>query len=155
MPDALSRDWHLNDTFLDHLLFFFFPKKLPASFQIFPLPDKIASFIIGILEAFPMKDLAKKLPSRSTIRAGLDRATFPNLSTSADTCSWIECNLNSELLSSACSQVLSEKLSTAGHMSSTWHKVQSNRTSTKWARPSNQTFGSILPGVQTINSDQC
>ena len=51
VADCLSRDFHLDDKFLTHLLKFFYPKQLPPSFQIYLLPQEIAYFITGTLQA--------------------------------------------------------------------------------------------------------
>ena len=49
--DVLSRDFHLSDEFLTHLLFLFYPNHLPSYFKIYPLLTVIKSFITGILKA--------------------------------------------------------------------------------------------------------
>ena len=53
VADILSRDFHLSEVMLTHLLFHFYPSHLPRSFGICPLPREITSFIIGTLEVLP------------------------------------------------------------------------------------------------------
>ena len=45
VSDTLSRDFHLKDNELTHLLYSLFPSQLPRSFTIAPLPQEIESFL--------------------------------------------------------------------------------------------------------------
>jgi len=50
VADVLSRDWHLSDDKLTSLLCSHFPKQMPESFQISPLPKEISSWLTSLLQ---------------------------------------------------------------------------------------------------------
>ena len=53
ISESLSRDFHLADAFLFHFLSCLYPKNIPHSFNLCPLPSVITSYIIVILDAAP------------------------------------------------------------------------------------------------------
>ena len=151
VADSLSRDSHLPDEFLAHLLFHFYPSQLPASFQIYPLPPVIISFIIGILEASPGQTLAYPKRQRSTIGAGLVGVPLPKTSNLDQIHSWIQSNVDIEPSSSASLPANLEKESLASRMCKVWQRVQCQRPVTKWQRASGLTFGQT---PATMSSDE-
>ena len=155
VADILSRDFHLSDDMLTNLLLQFYPSQLPRSFKISPLPDEITSFIIGTLEALPVKNQDLMAATPSTLGAGLVGLDLSHLWDSEQTRSWIKCHQDTELFSYAHSQAQLEQESLAVLSNRIWSRAQSKRPWTKWLRASGQTFG-MTPGMtrlgQTIPS---
>ena len=116
VADSLSRDFHLKDDFLTHLLFFFYPNQLPPTFKISPLPTEIISFIIGVLEASPCLQPVQSQRQASTIGDGLVGVPLPPTCGLEQTHSWIQSHLNSELFSSAPSPAQFAQQSLADHL---------------------------------------
>ena len=60
VSDCLSRDFHLNDGDITHLLTFHFPLQLPQSFRIAPLPREIDLFLSAWLQKMPASTPSKE-----------------------------------------------------------------------------------------------
>jgi hypothetical protein len=54
VADVLSRDWHCSNKELTFILQHHFPKQMPASFHLSPLPSKIGSWMISLLWQLPV-----------------------------------------------------------------------------------------------------
>lgn len=55
IADALSRDFHLNDDDLTHLIVHSIPTQAPFGFKIFPIPLEVYSWVICLLHNQPSK----------------------------------------------------------------------------------------------------
>jgi hypothetical protein len=53
VADALSQDWHRDDNKLTSILCLHFPQQMPTHFEISPLPSKISSWLISLLQRLP------------------------------------------------------------------------------------------------------
>jgi hypothetical protein len=53
--DALSQDWHKDDDKLTSILRFHFPNQMLKHFQTSPLPNKISSWLISLLQWLPLE----------------------------------------------------------------------------------------------------
>ncbi len=58
VANALSQDWHRSDSKLTSIFRFHFPKQMPKYFKISPLPNKISSWLISLLQQLPMREQA-------------------------------------------------------------------------------------------------
>jgi len=72
VSDACSRDFHLNDDELTHLILTFLPNQVPFGFKIFPLPIEISSWLICMLQNQPQKEQWNQEPIRSKLSLGQD-----------------------------------------------------------------------------------
>jgi hypothetical protein len=54
IADALSWDWHKDDKELTSTFRLFFPQQMPMHFGISPLPSKISSWLILLLQRLPI-----------------------------------------------------------------------------------------------------
>jgi hypothetical protein len=50
LADALSREWHRTKDKLTSILRSLFPNQMPGHFKILPLPSKISSWLISLLQ---------------------------------------------------------------------------------------------------------
>ncbi len=67
VADALSQDWQQDNNKLTSILYLSFPQQMPTHFKIPPLPSKISSWLISLLQRLPVNErlqeehMAKKL----------------------------------------------------------------------------------------------
>jgi hypothetical protein len=69
--DALSRDFHIDDTNLAQLFTFNFPDQIPFGLQILPVPPDIVSWLTCLLRSQPQDQLWSKEPTQSKFALGL------------------------------------------------------------------------------------
>ena len=141
VADSLSRDFHIPDLILSNLLACCFPNQGPTTLEICPLPSVIASFIIGILDACPVKNQSPLLPTPSTIGAGLAGWDFSKSWDLGTTRAWIRSPQGKECFSHARSLVPSGMVPLADHLATVWQNARLKRPWAKWLRASGQTFG--------------
>ncbi len=72
VSDACSRDFHLNDDELTHLILTFLPNQVPFGFKIFPLPIEISSWLICMLQNQPQKEQWNQVQTPSKLSLGID-----------------------------------------------------------------------------------
>lgn len=54
--DALSREWQRTNDELTSILRPLFPNQMPNHFEILPLPSKISSWLISLLQQWPVSE---------------------------------------------------------------------------------------------------
>ena len=70
IADALSRDFHLSDNQLTHLITSHFPSQIRNHFKIVPLPPRIESWICALLRQMPVREQRQEVHRPSTIEHG-------------------------------------------------------------------------------------
>jgi hypothetical protein len=78
VSDACSRDFHLNDDELTHLILTFLSNQVPFGFKIFPLPIEISSWLICMLQNQPQKEQWNQEPIQSKLSLGQDLTNTSN-----------------------------------------------------------------------------
>jgi hypothetical protein len=72
VADSLSRDFHLNDSDLSHLILSSIPFQAPFGLKIKPLPNEISSWLTSLLQNLPEKERWSKEPTQSSLWHGKD-----------------------------------------------------------------------------------
>ena len=85
MTDSLSRDFPLTNSQLTLLLFKTVPSQMPSSFEISPLPQKIESYVLSMLERLPESLQTRERHTFSKIYLGRDGHSSFNPSTWKET----------------------------------------------------------------------
>ena len=141
--DSLSRDFHLDDFALTHVLSSLCPSQIPSSFRLSILPPEISYFITSTLEAWPEQKQKPGPPTRSAIGAGFDGMLFSQNCPSATIHSLITSRIDSVSSLSALSLQLCAMEPLADQVKSCWQRRQHKRPWTKWLRASSQIAGQI------------
>ena len=136
VSDALSRDFHLSDDQLTHLLASSVPSQLPPSFSIAALPPAIVSFLCAWLAKMPAKPPSQEKRTKSGLRPGTDGSSSSNPSSSHGTPFSNPSNPTTPQLSSHASPTPSDKPNILHHLSNSWLLEQSELPWTMWHRPS-------------------
>ena len=151
VSDCLSRDFHLNNNDITHLLFSSVPSQLPLSFEIAPLPQEIESFLYAWLQKMPAGPPSNETRARSGLRPGHDGPNFLPPSNSNLTNSSTTSTKSTSPNSSHASPNLSEKPSILQHLSTSWLQEQSALPWTMWLRPSGLTSDPTHDSTQTVS----
>jgi hypothetical protein len=78
VSDALSRDFHLSDSSLTHLIISNISYQVPFGLKICQLPQEIISWLTCLLRNLPFKEQWSKEPTQSKLSRGHDiKPTFP------------------------------------------------------------------------------
>ncbi len=72
VADALSRDWHHDDNELTSILCLHFPQQMPMHFKISPLPSKISSWLISLLQRLPANKQLQEEHMTTNLALGAD-----------------------------------------------------------------------------------
>jgi hypothetical protein len=78
VSDALSRDNDWDDKELINIFRAFCPSQIPSHFRIVPLPSKITSWLIALLQKLPVNQQFNKVHTRSKLGRGNDGASTTN-----------------------------------------------------------------------------
>ena len=131
---VFQRDFHMPDLILSNFLTCCFPDQGLTSLEICPLPSVITSFIIGVLDACPVKNQIPMLPTPSAIGAGLAGWNFSKAWDLDTTRSWICSPQGKECFLHTRSLVPSDMVPLADHLATVWQNARSKRPWTKWLR---------------------
>jgi hypothetical protein len=71
IADSLSRDFHISNSHLCHLLLSHFPEQTPFGLTILPVPPDIVSWLTCMLRSQLLETLWSKEPTRSKFALGL------------------------------------------------------------------------------------
>jgi len=71
ITDSLSHDFHIPDTHLSTLLHSTFSSQAPYGLKMFPLPNKIASWLTSLLVSQPQKEQWSKEQNKSKFMLGI------------------------------------------------------------------------------------
>ena len=72
VSDALSQDDDRSDEELTIILCNFVPSQVPSHFEIVPLPNKISSWMISLLQRLPVKEQLMEKQKRNKLGRGTD-----------------------------------------------------------------------------------
>jgi hypothetical protein len=72
VADALSWDWHSDDNKLTSILCLHFPQQMPMHFEISPLPSKISSWLILLLQCLPTNKQLREEHTTTNLALGAD-----------------------------------------------------------------------------------
>ena len=84
VADTLSREIDLSDVELTNLLHLSIPSRVPANFDIVPLPNEIVSWLTSLLLQLPVQERYREEHKKTTLGlgiAGTSTASPPDLST--------------------------------------------------------------------------
>lgn len=139
VSDSLSRDAYFLPPHA-HKLFFkiLAPTQIPENFNIKPVPNEIASFIISILRQLPVKKQRLLPLKRSDLAHGNVGVLSYCLLASQKALSSKTSLTSPEILSSAPSVKPSDSLPSLKEIKNAWLKGQSQPPSQMWFRPSGQ-----------------
>ena len=70
VSDALSRDDDRSDEELINIFCSFTPSQIPDHFKIVPLPSKISSWLISLLQRLPVKEQLRERHTRTKLGRG-------------------------------------------------------------------------------------
>jgi hypothetical protein len=70
VADALSQDWHRDDNELTSILHLHFPQQMPMHFEISPLPSKISSWLILLLQRLPANEQLREEHIKTNLALG-------------------------------------------------------------------------------------
>jgi hypothetical protein len=85
--DALSQDWHRDNNKLTSILCLHFPQQMPMHFEISPLPSKISSWLISLLQCLPTNKQLREEHTTTNLALGANgRNIAPQLD--VKTSSW-------------------------------------------------------------------
>jgi hypothetical protein len=70
VADACSRDFHLSDAELTHLIYSYIPSQVPFGFNLCPLPVEITSWLTSLLLQQPFSQQWSQEPTRSKLSLG-------------------------------------------------------------------------------------
>ena len=87
LADALSREWHRTKDKLTSILRSLFPNQMPGHFEILPLPSKISSWLISLLQQLPMSKQLREEHTTAKLEPGDDGRNIASLLDAA-TFSW-------------------------------------------------------------------
>ena len=148
IADSLSRDFHLNDSQILHLLSSSqdTTSKVPPKLQLLPPPLKTISWIVSILQSMtPTKPLPAQ-QSPSTIAASFYSSNSWKNAASMTTF-WTNTTPTKSHLSCVASPTASELTTTNPLQRLDWQAAQSQPPSQTWFRPSGRTYGPIPPST--------
>jgi hypothetical protein len=72
VADCLSRDFHLDDKSITHLITTCALEQVPFGFHLYPLPTEIVSWLTCLLSNQPCKEQWSKAQTRSSLSRGVD-----------------------------------------------------------------------------------
>jgi hypothetical protein len=122
VADALSRDWHQDDEELTSILRIHFPQQMPTHFKISPLPNKINSWMILLLQRLPVNEQLREEHMMTNLALGPDgKSTASQLD--AETFSWTASASKSEFFCLERLPWLSEAEDSPTHVSTHWLKA--------------------------------
>lgn len=136
VADALSRDFHLSDDDLTHLILNHFSSQVPHSFHIVPLPNEIVSWMTSLLLTLPVKEQYREQHTPTKIGRGDDgkhtvtQWDLPTTSTSQHS------RNHNKRKSSELSHPHYEKDDLRVALQTPWLLQQSEVPSITWSRPS-------------------
>jgi hypothetical protein len=78
VSDACSRDFHLSDIELTHLILSSVPNQTPNGFKLWEVPQEISLWLISLLLNQPQTQVWNQEPTRSSISHGLDTRPTSN-----------------------------------------------------------------------------
>ena len=151
VSDCLSRDFHLNDTDITHLLFSCVPHQLPPSFAIAPLPQEIVSFLYAWLLKMPAKKPSQERRTRSGLRPGDDGSSSSKPSNATKNHTSNPSSLPTEQNLSVVLPRPSETPNILHRLTTSWLQEQSVLPWTMWLRPSGTTSSLIRDSTRTVS----
>ena len=151
VADALSRDDDRDDKTLTNIILTFCPEQVPHDFQIVPLPNEIASWLISVLQRLPVKEQLREQHTRSKLGRGSNGVVGGNQSGLGTTCYSTDSRDIKKSNSLGHSQRQCERGDLAGRLMKPWLRAQSEMPSHMWHRPSGNETGEILRSTGTDN----
>jgi hypothetical protein len=154
---ALSRDNNQDDKELINIFCAFCPSHIPSHFRIVPLPSKITSWLIALLQKLPMNQQFNKVHTRSKLGRGNDGASTTNALGTTTSSSNISHDIN-ESKSLKPLPWLCKKDGFWDQLMTNWLKAQSQVPFHMYAQPSekmaSQTHPSTkMPGLDSFYSN--
>ena len=142
VADSLSRDFHLHDSQILHLLSSSQDTvaKLPKNFSLKQPPTKIISWVVSVLQSMTPTKQSPAQPSPSTTAASFFSKNSLQ-SAILRTPSLIPTTPTSGHSSCAASPTAYGQTTTKVHPNHDWRAAQSRPPSPTWFRPSGRTFG--------------
>ena len=141
VADSLSRDTHITDTDLSHLLSLTYPSQVPQNFHIIPaLPDEIISWIVSLVPDGTKHKVLQNQPTRSSLGAFIDGS--PSLNDAISTIlSWTTSPPNNESNSSRLSRELFDGMNWVAKQENDSKHLPSKPLFQTFVRPSGRTYG--------------
>ena len=142
IADSLSRDFHLNDSQLLHLLYHSqdTAPKLPPKLNLHQPSKTVISWIVSKLESIPRTKLLPTKPAPSTTAASFSSKSSSHGATST-THSWTLTTQTNSPSSCVALPTASGPTTTEPRQKSDWQAAQSPPPSQMWFRPSGKLFG--------------
>jgi hypothetical protein len=157
VSNALSRDNNRDDEELINIFCAFCHSQIPSHFRIVPLPSKITSWLIALLQKLPVNQQFNEVHTQSKLGRGNNGASTTNALGTTTSSSNISHNINvsksSEPLPWLC-----KKDGFWDQLMTDWLKAQSQVPFHMYAQPSekkaSQTHPSMkIPGLDSFYSD--
>ena len=152
--DSLSRDTHLTDDELTHLLTSSPACQLPPNFRIVPLPNEITSWLISLARSLPVRKQLQRPLTRSTLSLGSAGKHSSSPSESTATPFLTPSTQHTAQSSSAPLPTPCERPPFRGQSYKSWLLRQSEIPYHLYVRPSDRTNGQIQAktGPVTLHS---
>ncbi len=150
VADALSWDWHHVDSKLTAILCLHFPQQMPTHFEISPLPSKISSWLILLLQRLPTNKQLQEEHTTTNLALG---ANGRNIASQLDvkTSSWTASPSKSKFSCLEPLLWLSEADDSQTKKLEHWLRAQSEVPSQMWYRPSSCRGDRIQLKMQTTS----
>jgi hypothetical protein len=157
VSDALSRDDDRDDEELINIFCAFCPSQIPSHFRIVPLPSKITSWLIALLQKLPVNQQFNEVHMQSKLGCGNDGASTTNALGTTTSSSNISQDINKSK-SSEPLPWLCKKVSFWDQLMTNWLKAQSQIPFHMYVQPSEKTASQThpstkMPGLDSFYSD--
>ena len=157
VSNALSPDDDQDNKELINIFHAFCPSQIPSHFRIVPLPSKISSWLIALLQKLPANQQFNKVNMQSKLGHGNDSASTTNALGTTTSSSNISQDIN-ESKSSKPFPWLCKKDGFRDQLMTNWLKTQSQVPFHMYARPSEETASQThpsmkMPGLDSFYSD--
>jgi hypothetical protein len=152
VSDALSRNDDWVDKELINIFCAFCPSQIPSHFRIVPLPSKITSWLIVLLQKLPVNQQFIKVHMRIKLGRGNDGASTTNALGTTTSSSNISQDINESKLSEPLPW-LCEKEYFWDQLMTDWLKAQSQVPFHMYARPSEKTASQTHPSTKMPGLD--
>jgi hypothetical protein len=148
--DALSRHWNRDDNKLTSILCLHFPQQMPTHFETSPLPSKISSWLILLLQRLPANKQLREEHTTTNLALGADGR---NIASQLDvkTSSWTASPSKSKFSCLDPLLWLSEADNSQTKNMEHWLRPQSEVPSQMWYRPSSRQGNRIQLKMQTTS----
>jgi hypothetical protein len=157
VSNALSRDDDWDDEELINIFCAFCPSQIPSHFRIVPLPSKITSWLIALLQKLPVNQHFNKVHMQSKLGRGNNGASTTNALGTTASSSNISHNIN-ESKSSEPLPWLCKKDGFWDQLMTDWLKAQSQVPFHMYVQPSEKTASQThpstkMPGLDSFHSN--